>query len=77
MPPTVNGPVALKKIAGLERQSAERYVSPYQLSLVYCYLGEREMAIAQLQKASEIKEAWLNWAGGRPCLRYSSRRSQI
>ncbi|HTH37457.1 MAG TPA: protein kinase [Pyrinomonadaceae bacterium] len=58
--------VALKKIAGLERQSAERYVSPYQLSLVYCYLGEREMAIAQLQKASEIKEAWLNWAAVDP-----------
>ncbi len=49
------------KIAELLSLSTTRYVSPYQLALVYCYLDDKERAIASLQKAADIKEAWLNY----------------
>ena len=55
--------VAMEKLAFLQEQSSKRYVSPYQLSLVYCFLKDKEKAIECLQRASEIKEAWLNWMG--------------
>ncbi len=58
--------VASQKIAGLEKQSRDRYVSPYQLALVYCYLGETNTALDQLEKAAELREGWLNWAGVEP-----------
>lgn len=58
--------IAYAKLQDLEAQSKERYVSPYQLALAYCYLKEPEKAIAQLRKAAELKEAWLNWMGVEP-----------
>lgn len=58
--------VAREKLQHLIDISKERYVSPYQLSLVCCYLNDREQAIEFLQKAYEIKEAWLNWMGVEP-----------
>jgi serine/threonine protein kinase/tetratricopeptide (TPR) repeat protein len=58
--------IAKEKIADLNALAKERYVSPYQLSLAYCYLGDKENAIAELRKAAEIKEAWLNWMGVEP-----------
>lgn len=58
--------IAKEKIDALERLALERYVSPYQLALAYCYLGEREKALENLTKAAEIKEAWLNWMGVEP-----------
>ena len=58
--------VAREKIAELERMSSERYVSPYQLALAYCYAGEKEKAFDALNRAVEIKEAWLNWLGVEP-----------
>ena len=59
---------ALSKLGELEKMSAERYVSPYQLALVYCYLNDREKAMESLERAAEIKEAWLNWMGVDPVL---------
>ncbi|HUR98319.1 MAG TPA: protein kinase, partial [Pyrinomonadaceae bacterium] len=58
--------VANEKVAALEKMSAERYVSPYQLALAYCYLGNSKKALDALDKAVEIKEAWLNWLGVEP-----------
>ena len=58
--------VARQKLAGLEKQARDRYVSPYQLALVYCYLGETDTALSQLEKAAELREGWLNWAGVEP-----------
>lgn len=60
--------IALEKVAELTRLSNERYVSPYQRALVYCYLNDTEGAIELLQTASEGKEAWLNWMGVDPVL---------
>jgi tetratricopeptide (TPR) repeat protein len=60
--------IAAEKVKELEELSEERYVSPYQIALVYCYLGDNEKAIEYLQKAAQIKEAWLNWMGVDPVL---------
>lgn len=58
--------LAKEKLHALIAMSNDRYVSPYQLSLVCCYLNDREGAIEFLEKAFEIKEAWLNWMGIEP-----------
>ena len=58
--------LAHRKLTELLRISDERYVSPYQRSLTYCFLKEPEKAIAALQEASEIKDPWLNWMGVEP-----------
>jgi TolB-like protein/Tfp pilus assembly protein PilF len=58
--------VARQKIDALEKMSSERYVSPYQLALAYCFLGDTESAIEKLRSAAEIKEAWVNWLGVEP-----------
>lgn len=71
---------AREKLAALIELSASRYVSPYQIALVYCALGDRESAIGYLQQAAEMKEAWLNWMGVDPAfdpLRGDPRFEQI
>lgn len=60
--------IAKKKLADILELSSERYVSPYQIALVYCYLGDFENAMLQLEHAARIKEAWLNWMGVDPVL---------
>jgi serine/threonine protein kinase/tetratricopeptide (TPR) repeat protein len=57
---------ALARVAKLEALAKERYVSPYQLALVYCYLKDRPRALELLENAAEIKEAWLNYLGIEP-----------
>ncbi|MEO8648646.1 MAG: protein kinase [Acidobacteriota bacterium] len=57
---------AESKIADLQVMSADRYVSPYQLALAYQYLDRPEKVLEFLEKAAEIKEAWLNWMGIEP-----------
>lgn len=59
---------ALEKLSDLELQSKSRYVSPYQLALGYCFLGDHEKALSLLEKARDGKEAWLNWIGVEPVL---------
>jgi serine/threonine protein kinase/tetratricopeptide (TPR) repeat protein len=50
----------------LHKISKDHFVSPYHLALVYSHLGDKENALASLEKASEIKDAWLNWFGVEP-----------
>ncbi len=72
--------VAREKIAALEKLAIERYVSPYQLSLVYCSLGETEQALQSLERAVDLKEAWLNWLAVEPAfdrIREESRFQEI
>ena len=57
---------AEKLVEKLKDLSKDRYVSPYQMSLVYCYLGDKENALASLEKSFEVKEAWLNWLNVEP-----------
>ena len=57
---------AREKLDKLRQIAEERYVSPYQLALVYCYLKDQEAVLNLLEKAAEIKEAWLNWLNAEP-----------
>ncbi len=50
----------------LNELSKTTYVSPYHRSLVYVNLGEREQALALLQEAYAIEDAWLVWLGVEP-----------
>ncbi len=52
----------------LDQMQAHGYVSPYHLALIYVHLGNREEAIAQLQKAATLRDAWLVWMGVEPQL---------
>ena len=52
----------------LEQMSTQGYVSPYHLALIHLHLGNREEAIAQLQRAASIKDAWIVWLGVEPQL---------
>ena len=57
---------AQQKIGALIELAKDRYVSPYQMALVYTFLGDKEKAISALEAALQIKEAWLNWMGVEP-----------
>ena len=57
---------ARKNIEKLNRIAEERYVSPYQLALVYCYLKDKNAALESLKKALQLNEAWLNWLNVEP-----------
>jgi len=57
---------AYSKVEDLEREGQNRFVSPYQLALVYSFLKENDKVIENLEKAFEIKESWLNWMGVDP-----------
>ena len=37
-----------------------RYISPYQFSLVYYYVNENEKALEFFEEVSKIREVWLN-----------------
>ncbi len=57
-------PEASKKI--ISDVPVDRYVSSYQLALIFCYLGDKESAIEHLRISLENKEPWLNWIGVEP-----------
>lgn len=57
---------AENKLAELKKLAGERYVSPYQLALVYCYLKDKSAAFDALEKAADLNEAWLNWLAVEP-----------
>jgi tetratricopeptide (TPR) repeat protein len=59
---------AQKVIERLREMSATRYVSPYCLALVYCELNERERALALLEEALAIGDAWVTWLAVDPQL---------
>ncbi|MBD0370222.1 MAG: protein kinase [Pyrinomonadaceae bacterium] len=45
----------------LDEMSRTRYVSPYCLALVYCCLNEHERALALIEEAVNIGDAWTCW----------------
>ncbi|HYY42319.1 MAG TPA: tetratricopeptide repeat protein, partial [Pyrinomonadaceae bacterium] len=45
----------------LRELARTRYVSPYCLALIYCYLGDKEQALALLEEAVAIDDAWVTW----------------
>ena len=53
----------------LEKLKSETFadsVSPYHLALIYCFFGEKENALDELEKSLERKEAWIVWMGVEP-----------
>lgn len=58
--------VAKEKLDEILKLAEDRYVSPYQIALVYAVLGDKESAIKHLEYGASINEAWLNWMGVDP-----------
>ena len=52
---------ARASLAQLQEMSRTHYVSPYFLAVIYGYLGETEAALAQLEEALRIGDAWICW----------------
>ncbi len=50
---------AQKVIAELQETAKRRYVSPYDVATIYAGLGEKERALAWLEKAFEDRSGWL------------------
>ncbi len=57
---------ARRVLSQLKEMSATRYVSPYHLSLIHLWLGERERALSLLEKAQSIGDGWLVWLAVEP-----------
>ena len=57
---------ANEKLGDLKQISKTRYVSPYQVALIYSFLNDKEKTLDKLEEAFSIKEAWLNWLGVEP-----------
>jgi len=52
---------AQKVIADLQETARRRYVSPYDIATIYAGLGDKEQALAWLEKANEDRSGWLAW----------------
>jgi len=61
---------ALHTLERLTARSAERYVSPYELGLIYEALGDHDQAFAFLDQAFEERSPWLVYLAREPRLRH-------
>jgi hypothetical protein len=43
----------------LSEQAKTRYISPYDIAIIYAGLGEKAAALAKLREAYEDRSAWL------------------
>jgi serine/threonine-protein kinase len=50
----------------MDEVAARRYISPYHLALVKCALGQVELALDLLERAFELKDAWILWVAVDP-----------
>ena len=50
----------------MEEVASRRYISPYHGALVNCALGRNEPALDLLERALELKDAWILWAAVDP-----------
>jgi tetratricopeptide (TPR) repeat protein len=55
-------------LKSLEATAATRYVSSYEIALIYAALGETEMAFEALDKAYEERSGWLAYISVEPRL---------
>jgi len=61
---------ALRTLERLTAQSAERYISPYELGLIYEALGDHDQAFASLEQAFAERSPWLVYLAREPRLRH-------
>jgi serine/threonine protein kinase/tetratricopeptide (TPR) repeat protein len=59
---------AKEVLSKLGEIASRRYVSPYHLALIHCHLGDKELALALLNEAFALRDAWLVWLGVEPQL---------
>jgi tetratricopeptide (TPR) repeat protein len=57
---------AIALLAEIEETAKSRYVSPYLIGMVYVNMGDKENALAQLEKALEIRDGRVVWLGVDP-----------
>jgi len=57
---------ALEVIQRLQDESQQSYVVPYDIALVYAGLGDKDHAMAHLEKAYEARFGWLIWTNVEP-----------
>jgi tetratricopeptide (TPR) repeat protein len=50
---------ALEKLADLQKLAANRFVSPYMLSMVHSFLGDDDKVLELLESSLESREGWL------------------
>jgi tetratricopeptide (TPR) repeat protein len=50
--------------------SSQRYVSPFNIALIYAGLGDQESALEWLEKAYENRDVWLVWLRVNPRFRH-------
>jgi eukaryotic-like serine/threonine-protein kinase len=53
-------------LAQLLNAAKERFVSPYHLAIVYCFLNDKEKTLEYLERSYAEREAWLVWTGVEP-----------
>jgi hypothetical protein len=51
----------MKTLEELKDLSKRRYVAPADMAKIYAALGEKDQAFEWLQKAYEVRSAWLVW----------------
>ncbi|PYS85104.1 MAG: hypothetical protein DMF67_02285 [Acidobacteria bacterium] len=71
---------ARKSIAGLRELSKRRYVSPYEVAVIYAGLGEKEQSLAWLEKAYDersVRPVWLKFDPRLDGLRADSRFTDL
>lgn len=51
---------AMGVLAEVEELSKRAYVPPYSVGLIYTALGEKPVAFEWFERASEVKDAWIN-----------------
>ena len=61
---------ALRTLDRLTALSAQRYVSPYELGLIYEALGDRDQAFALLEQAFAERSPWLVYLAREPRVRH-------
>ncbi len=71
---------AIEMLRQLEQISQRRYVSGYWRSILYCGLGEEELAMEWLERAFQERDVWLVWLKVEPRLdrlRHATRFEQL
>ncbi len=59
---------ALKILAEMKETSKSRYVSPWDFAIIYTGLGDKDLAIEQLNKSYEERAGWIINIGSEPLL---------
>jgi tetratricopeptide (TPR) repeat protein len=59
---------ALRIVAEIDALAAAGYIKPYFIALAYVAVGEKETALALLEKAFDERDPWLVWLGTEPKL---------